>query len=410
MHPQPLNWISRIRAARPSLYVGAVAECGALDMNGSTRNTVLADHESWVGVDWRAGKGVDVVSVFHEWDPGEGVLFDTLVQTEVAEHDKDWRETLAKCVKLLKPGGNLFFTCAARARPVHEKHVGRDEWYQGLDLVDVVTELRRLAEFDEIICAQNVSPADTYVAALGKRVDTGWRSRPLLTAVIPACQDRYAPRCIKTHSDLSAGVSEYILVVNGADPNAEEVLLRTPGPSVLAFYDVPLGFPEACNVGIALRHPAALAVALVNDDTEQLIYEWDDRVLTILTQEGNIGALSPVLGKETIANPYQWQGVVPTPEMYDVQMLFFAWTAFPVTALETVGPFDPRFGLGTFEDVDYCLRLTDAGLRLVVDPVLVVYHRKHGTFGTLPAGQFKAVMQNSERVLRAKWGARIASV
>lgn len=407
MHQQPLDFISRVRAARPlAAFVGAVAEAGSLNMNGTTRNTVLADHSSWVGVDWRPGKDVDVVSVFHEWDPGEGVLFDTMVQTEVAEHDKDWRLTLAKMVSLLKAGGNLFFTCAARARPIHEKHVGRDAWYQGLDLVDVLAELRKLADFEEIICAQNVAPADTYIAALGKRKNSGGSvGQPvLLSAVIPTCQARYVRRCIKTHSELSSGVSEFIVIVNGASIDDEEALMRSSGAAVMAFYDVNLGFPGACNVGIELRHQEAIAVALVNDDTEETLYRWDDRVITIISQEQSIGALSPVLN--FIANPFQLHGVVPTPELYQVPVLFFTWVAFPVGVFEKVGMLDEKFGLGNYEDVDFSFRISDAGLSLVVDPVHGVHHRGHGTFSLLPPGQFNSIMRASESVLRTKHGAR----
>lgn len=406
MHQQPLDFIARVRAARPlAAFTGDVIEAGSLNMNGSTRDTVLADHTSWLGVDWRAGDGVDLVGVFHEMVSLQ--QYDTVVTTEMAEHDPHWRKSLAKMVALLKDGGNLWFTCAARARPVHEKHVGIDAHYEGLDLVDVLAELRRLADFDEIICAQNVAPADTYIAALGKRPNSGGYigQRVQLSAVIPTCQAGYVRRCLKTHAELSAGVSEFVVVVNGASPEDEDALLRAGGPAVLAFYDVNLGFPEACNVGLALRHKDAVAVALINDDTEALVYEWDERVLTILTEEEGIGALSPVTN--FIANKYQMHGVVPTPELYEVPVLYFTWVAMLVTTVDQIGPLDRRFGLGNYEDADYSLRMLDAGLRLVVDPVHVVYHRGHGTFGLLPPGQFAAVMKASEAVLRTKYGARL---
>lgn len=402
MHPQPLEFFSRVRKLRSrAAFTGAVFEGGSLWMNGSAMDDVFADATSHFGVDWRAGKSVSAVSVLHEYATDE--RFDTVLMTEVSEHDPHWRLSLAKLVEVLKPGGNLWFSCAARARPVHEKHVGIDEHYQGLDLTDVLPVLRELAEFDEIICVQNVAPADTYIAALGKRER---KKSTKVSVVVPVCMDRYVHRCLKTHRDLSSGISEYILIANGANREDEDrILAMSDLPEVVALYDVNLGFPGACNAGIKIRDPEAEVVCLVNDDTEAIIVEWDDRVSRILSDNPQIGALSAVTNY--IANPYQQHGVVPTPELYGVPVLFFAWVSFPVKVFETVGYLDERFGLGNYEDIDYCIRLSDSGFELTVDPILVVYHRGHGTFGSLPPGQFAAVMRSSEAILRSKWGSRV---
>lgn len=401
MHPQPLEFFSRVRKTRPLAgFTGDVFEGGSLWMNGSAMDDVFADATSHFGVDWRAGRNVSAVSVLHEYETEE--RFDTVLMTEVSEHDPHWRQSLAKLVEVLKPGGNLWFSCAARARPVHEKHVGINEWYQGLDLVDVLSELRTLADFDEIVCAQNVAPADTYIAALGKRTE---RRPCAVSVVIPSCQARFLPRCLRTHRELSSGISEFVVVMNGSAREDEDAILSSPDfPDLVALYDVNLGFPGACNAGLRIRNPEAKVVCLVNDDTEATILGWDERVSKILADKPKIGALSPVVN--FIASPYQRHGIVPTPELYGVPVLFFTWVAFPVEALESVGNLDERFGLGNYEDVDLSFRLIDAGFELVVDPVHVVYHRGHGTFGLMPPGQFEAVMKASEAVLRTKYGAR----
>jgi hypothetical protein len=401
MHPQPLEFFARVRAAR-NTFTGDVIEAGSLDMNGSGMDEVFADATSHEGVDWRAGKNVSVVAVFHEYETER--RFDTALCTEMAEHDPFWRLSLAKMVELLKPGGNLFFSCAARARPVHEKHVGIDMHYQGLDLVDVLAELRKVGSFREIIAVQNIAPADTYIAALGKRSDAG--TAPGLSVVIPACQSRFVPHCLSTHWTLSTGDTEFIVVANGMLRQDEDELLSLPvTPAILALYDVNLGFPGACNVGIQMRHPQAKAVALVNDDTEALVYHWDRRVLDILAGEPDVGALSPVTN--FVANPYQQHGIMPTPELYDVPLMFFVWVALPVRTIDSVGLLDERYGLGNYEDVDYSIRLRIARLRMVVDPIHAVHHHGHGTFGTLPDGQFQALLRNAEAVLRSKWGAQL---
>ena len=61
-----------------------------------------------------------------------------------------------------------------------------------------------------------------------------------------------------------------------------------------------------------------------------------------------IGALSPVTN--FIANKYQMHGVVPTPELYEVPVLYFTWVAMPVTTVDQIGPLDRRFGLSGHDE------------------------------------------------------------
>ena len=54
---------------------------------------------------------MDVVSLVHEYQPGR--MFDTVISTEMLEHDPHWRESVARMIELVKPGGRLIITCAA---------------------------------------------------------------------------------------------------------------------------------------------------------------------------------------------------------------------------------------------------------------------------------------------------------
>ena len=56
----------------------------------------------YVGLDWRPGPGVDVVSLVHEYKPGRH--FDTVISTEMLEHDPHWRESVQRMIELVKPG------------------------------------------------------------------------------------------------------------------------------------------------------------------------------------------------------------------------------------------------------------------------------------------------------------------
>ena len=124
-----------------------VLEFGSLDMNGTARE-VLGGCPKYVGVDWRPGKGVDVVCLAHEYRAAQP--FDVGVCTEMLEHDPHWRRTLAALAANVRRGGVLLITCAGPAREEHELDCapagdGEDavsgEHYRNLTVLDLVAAL-----------------------------------------------------------------------------------------------------------------------------------------------------------------------------------------------------------------------------------------------------------------------------
>ena len=93
-----------------------VLDIGSLDINGNNR--FLFTNCDYIGLDVGDGNNVDVISVGHLYDaPDE--YFDTIISTEVFEHDMFYEETIKNIMRMLKPGGAFIFTCAADGRPEH---------------------------------------------------------------------------------------------------------------------------------------------------------------------------------------------------------------------------------------------------------------------------------------------------
>jgi cyclopropane fatty-acyl-phospholipid synthase-like methyltransferase len=92
-----------------------VVDFGSLDINGSNRE-FFTDCD-YTGVDISQGKNVDVVSKCHEFVTDE--KFDTIITTEMLEHDMYWKESLANMLNLLRVGGLLVITCATTGRREH---------------------------------------------------------------------------------------------------------------------------------------------------------------------------------------------------------------------------------------------------------------------------------------------------
>jgi GT2 family glycosyltransferase len=71
--------------------------------------------------------------------------------------------------------------------------------------------------------------------------------------------------------------------------------------------------------------------------------------------------------------------------------------------LETVGLYDEAYRM-CFEDVDYCLRVFDAGLECIYEPsVRAFHHEKY--FRSKPSERVRQWTLESTRRMRATWGA-----
>ena len=93
-----------------------VLDIGSYDVNGSTRQFFTGEY---IGLDMRAGPGVDIVS--GSWDIDlPDASFDVIVSTEMLEHDEYPAHTFDEIRRLLKPNGYVILTCRGPGYPLHE--------------------------------------------------------------------------------------------------------------------------------------------------------------------------------------------------------------------------------------------------------------------------------------------------
>ena len=72
--------------------------------------------------------------------------------------------------------------------------------------------------------------------------------------------------------------------------------------------------------------------------------------------------------------------------------------------IDQIGLMDERFGIGNFEDDDYCRRARDAGWRLVVSQDAFIHHFGHRTFDA--AGiDLNALLDRNRQIYDEKWAA-----
>ncbi len=116
-HQEQTDFVAAVKDKYPEFFRNKrVLEVGSLNINGTVRD-FFTDCE-YVGCDLGEGSGVDIVCAGQDLDfPDKS--FDVVCSCECFEHNPAYQETLRNMVRMLKPGGLLFFTCATTGRKEH---------------------------------------------------------------------------------------------------------------------------------------------------------------------------------------------------------------------------------------------------------------------------------------------------
>lgn len=98
-----------------------VLEVGAQNINGSLRgHAEMLGPMSYVGVDFAAGAGVDVVCDASDLVARFGASsFDVVLSTEMLEHAQDWRAAVNAMKAVLAPGGVILVTARGPGMFLH---------------------------------------------------------------------------------------------------------------------------------------------------------------------------------------------------------------------------------------------------------------------------------------------------
>ncbi len=176
-----------------------------------------------------------------------------------------------------------------------------------------------------------------------------------------------------------------------------------------------LGFSAGNNVGLAAASGDFLI--LLNNDT-YVTRSWVRTLVNHLKRDPGIGIIGPVtnnIGNEArIAINYSSMAEMKLAaarytrrhlgHVIEIPTVAFFCVAMPRATYESVGPLDEAFGVGFFEDDDYCRRVEAAGLRVACADDVFVHHHLSASFDALKAEHKQALFERNKAIYEAKWG------
>jgi GT2 family glycosyltransferase len=104
--------------------------------------------------------------------------------------------------------------------------------------------------------------------------------------------------------------------------------------------------------------------------------------------------------------PTDYNDVVQSQTMRDTQFVTGAMILIRWRALQEVGVFDERFGLGYYEDVDLCYRMRDKGWHVVYNPFAQAIHHEGATSGKLGSVGLQEMILRNRNIFISKWATK----
>lgn len=213
-------------------------------------------------------------------------------------------------------------------------------------------------------------------------------------------------------------VKEVIVVDNASSDGTPQFLehwaQERPGRRCL-LNDQNRGFSAANNQGLAVATGSFLM--LLNNDA--VVTPGALRTLqNHLQQDPTIGLIGPVtnnIGNEAKINIDYTLGVDMEStaarytrshcgQTFSIPTLAFFAAMMPRSTYERLGPLDETFGIGFFEDDDYCRRIEQTGLRLVCAEDAFIHHRLSASFDEMNMAARQALFNHNKALYEAKWG------
>lgn len=227
--------------------------------------------------------------------------------------------------------------------------------------------------------------------------------------------------CVESiRSNTPAGTYEIIVVDNLSCDGTREWLVEQEDLLVL-LNEENKGFPAACNQGAQMAGEGN-DIFLLNNDTIVMKNSIYNLRMALYENERNgaVGAFSNKAGaKQTISEQfgtleeygaYARRNNAYSPERHErcMRLIGFALMS-KYDVWRQVSGLDERYGLGNFEDDDFCMKLLAEGYQLFRCPDSFIYHFGGMSFGSQKREkkeQYQELLQTNRTKFEEKWNVK----
>lgn len=264
-------------------------------------------------------------------------------------------------------------------------------------------------------------------AAAGFRIRYAIPARlPLVSIIIPTRDGLdLLRRCIESMRSIGSYPHYEIMVVDNQSRNPAMLAyldaLAADGDATVLRYDRPFNYPAINN--FAVRHARGKVLCLLNNDTEVITPGWLEEMLGLLYQKdvGVVGAklLYPdgtvqhggdLVGVGGVANHahaflrrdepgYQGRALLAQDMSAVTGACLMVWKSL----YEKLGGMDELHLPVAFNDVDFCLRVREAGYRVVWTPHAELYHRESASRGNDRSAERARQARSEAAYMRKRW-------
>jgi len=210
---------------------------------------------------------------------------------------------------------------------------------------------------------------------------------------------------------------ELIIVDNNSQDGTQEFLRKfsKTNPNVFVILNkINKGFAAGNNDGIQAARGEI--VILLNNDT--LVSEfWIDLLLAAFKKDPKIGLVGPVTNNAGNVQRIDIPGLNENNfeiksknyiknqanHIYYTNRLGFFCVGIKRDAINKIGMLDEAYGLGYFEDDDYCFRAISLGIKLAIIESCFIFHKGSVSFSKVPRMEYKKIFENNKSYFQKKF-------
>jgi GT2 family glycosyltransferase/glycosyltransferase involved in cell wall biosynthesis len=211
---------------------------------------------------------------------------------------------------------------------------------------------------------------------------------------------------------------EVIVVDNLSTDETREYLIQNYSKKenyTIILNDENVGFAAGNNIGLEKATGDILVV--LNNDTYVSPF-WLGGLVKAFKQNPDLGLVGPVtnnIGNESKINIHydSWSEMnvkslqyitSHSNQLYRMDCLAFFCAAIRRDVYEEIGGISLDYGLGFFEDDDYCKRVKEAGWGMAAVEDSFVHHHLSASFNQLKNNRKELLMQENKIIFEKKWG------